>query len=180
MFKKMNSKLEALFEQKPDAMAGPEYNLNEAQKNFQISNHNQLIENLSYVFEEDVTKENLVPLFQQLSPYFEIGFLMHKTTNLDYKIQSAFVFAKTIHDLKEYRSIGLPKTSLFRILKTQAAPFLKKFNMQNLDPSQKMDAYLLPISETQSIVLITLMAEPWAGLKIQTLQNTLMKINFNL
>lgn len=180
MFKKMNSKLEALFEQKPDILANPEYNLNEAQKSFQILNNNQLIENLSYVFAGEVTSENLEPLFLQLSSYFEIGFLMQKINKSDYKIQSAFVYAKKINNTKEYRSVRLPTAPVFHILKTPAVPFLKKFGLQKLDTSQKMDAYLLPISETQSIVLVTLMAEPWAGLKIQTLQNTLMKINFNL
>lgn len=180
MFKKMNSKLEALFEQKPDILANPEYNLNETQKTFQILNNNQLIENLSYVFEGEVTQKNLEPLFLQLSSYFEIGFLMQKINKTDYKMQSAFVYAKKINNTKEYRSIRLPVTPVFHILKTPASSFLKKFNMQTLDPSNKMDAYLLAISPTQSIVLITLMAEPWAGLKIQTLQNTLMKINFNL
>ena len=117
----------------------------------------------------------------QLSSYFEIGFLFKSNQKTcDYKIQSAFVFAKKVTQISELNGVRLPKTSLFKILKTPAVPFLKKFNMKPLDKFEQMDAYMLPISENYSLVLITQMAEPWAELKISALQSTLMKINFNL
>jgi hypothetical protein len=181
MLKKMNSKLEALFEISPEVNTQAEYSLTETQKNFQFINSNQLLENLSYVFTEEITDTNIEHFFMQLSSYFEIGFLLKSPVKTcDYKLQSAFVFAKKVAQLSELNAVRLPKTSLFKILKTPAVPFLKKFNMQGLDKFKQMDAYMLPITENYSLVLITQMAEPWAELKISALQSTLMKINFNL
>ena len=181
MLKKMNSKLEALFEETPELAASAEYNLNETQKKFQILNSNQLLKNLSYVFTEEVTSSNIEHLFMQLSSYFEIGFLLKShPKSCDFKIQSAFVFAKKMTQTNELKAVRLPKTSLFQILKTPAKPFLKKINMQALDNFEQMDAYLLNVTANHSLVLVTQIAEPWAELKMSALQSTLMKINFNL
>ncbi|MEQ1722569.1 MAG: hypothetical protein ABL930_05295 [Pseudobdellovibrio sp.] len=177
----MNSKLEALFEVTPEIAARAEYNLTDNQKNFQILNNNQLIENLSYVFTEEITSSNIEHFFMQLSSYFEIGFLLKSQPEAcDFKIQSAFVFAKKMSQTNELKAVSLPKTNLFQVLKTPAIPLLKKFNMQSLDKFEQMDAYLLPLTSNYSLVLITQIAEPWAELKISTLQSTLMKINFTL
>jgi hypothetical protein len=181
MLKKMNSKLEALFEETPEFAASAEYNLNETQKKFQILNSNELLKNLSYVFTEEVTSSNIDYLFMQLSSYFEIGFLLKsQSKTCDYKIQNAFVFAKKMNQTNELKAVRLPKPHLFQILKTPALPFLKKFNMQAIDKFENMDAYLLHLTSNYSLVLVTQIAEPWAELKMSALQSTLMKINFNL
>ncbi len=179
MLKKINSKLEILFEQTPQSMAGADTSLRDTKNNFELINNNELLENLSYVFSEDVTQENLPQLFMQLSSYFEIGFLFK--TNPDrpiYKVCHAFVFGKKVNSTENLKQIQLPKSNYFNILKSDSFCFLKHFKMEMFDHDKKMNCYLMAINPNYCLVLLTQTAEPWAKLKIESLQKTLMKINF--
>ena len=75
MFKKLNSKLERLFDQNNSPVYSLDHSLMEAQKNFTAVDNNQMLENLSYVFSEEVDRPGLQLLFSQLCLYFEIGYL---------------------------------------------------------------------------------------------------------
>jgi hypothetical protein len=182
MFKKINSKLENLFDQNQSGFVNAEAPVSiEANSSFQPENNNQMLENLSYVFSGDVTSENLVHLFSQLSPYFEAGILLQKDTKtLAYKTKEAFVHSKKINSVENFKLIKLPQTTLFKILKSPAYGLLQRFNMQSIDNEKKMTSYLIPLPSGYTIVVISKVAEPWARLKIESLQKTLMKINFLL
>ena len=49
-----------------------------------------------------------------------------------------------------------------------------------LAENQKASAYLIKTGNNSLIIVFTTQAEPWAQLKMTSLQHTLMKINFNL
>lgn len=181
MFKKINTKLENLFDQKHDTVYIGNKSIIETQQNFQITDNNHMLENLSYIFSNEINRDNLSNLFSQLSSYFEIGFLMHKKENPNlYIAKEAFAFAKKIESIENIKPIKLPTPEIYKILSSKAHMFLKHYDMGELDSSEKMISYLIPISETHAIVIVTQTAEPWARLKIESLHKTLMKINFSL
>lgn len=181
MFKKINSKLENLFDQKSHTFYNIPENITEAQNGFQIVNNNHMLENLSYIFSNEINQDNLSHLFSQLSSYFEIGFLMNKKDKSSlYTVKEAFIFSKKIDAAENLKPIKLPTTEIYKILSTNARSFLNHFDMGNLDSGKKMISYLIPITETYTIVVITQTAEPWVQLKIESLQKTFMKINFSL
>lgn len=181
MFRKINAKLENLFDQNSHGIRiiheAPKMPKNE----FQTESSVRALENLSYIFTGEVNSEKLTNLFSQLSAYFELGFLLQfNQSSRKFHLKDLFSFSKKMSLPENSRAIRLPKSELFKILKTQARPFLGHFEMGHFDPNEKMTAYLIPISTTYTIVLISPDAEPWAKLKIEALQNTLMKINFSL
>lgn len=181
MFKKINTKLENIFDQKAQAVYQSSQILTETQKNFQIVDNNHVLENLSFVFSNEINRDNLSNLFSQLSSYFEIGFLMHKKEKPNlYVVNEAFIFSKKIESIENLKPIKLPTPKIYKILSSKACLFLKHYNMGHLDSCDKMTSYLIPVSETYTIVMITQTAEPWAKLKIESLNKTLMKINFSL
>ena len=181
MFKKINQKLENLFDQLPQSAVSSEQNLIEAQKNFQITNNNNMLENLSYIFSNEIDHNNLANIFSQLSPHFEIGFLLKRDDKANaFRAKEAFVFFQKITAMENLKPIKLPNPGIYKILTTQAHSLLKHFGMENLDLGEKMMSYLIPIAHNYTIVVITQTAEPWAQLKIETLQKTFMKINFSL
>lgn len=181
MFRKINAKLENLFDQNSQntriVHEAPKMPKNE----FQAQGSVRALENLSYIFTGEINREKLVNLFSQLSAYFEVGFLMQLNPHSHkFHLKDIFGYSKKMALPENSRAIRLPKSELFRILKTKARPFLNHFEMAHFDPNEKMTAYLIPISRTYTIVLISPDAEPWARLKIEALQTTLMKINFSL
>ncbi|MEK6627952.1 MAG: hypothetical protein AABY53_04950 [Bdellovibrionota bacterium] len=185
MFKKINAKIEDLFDQ-------PESNLQNTlkdlgpvatsvQNNFQSLNNNKMLENLSYIFSSEVNSKNLTNLFLQLSSYFEIGFLLQKDQDKGSSaVIASFVFGKNIEIAEGFKTINLPNPGICNVVKSSAHQILTYFNIENLDPENKMMSYLIPLSTHHSIVVMTETAEPWANLKIESLQKMLMKINFNL
>ena len=181
MFRKINAKLENLFDQNPQGLRI----VHEAPKmpkiEFQTEGSVCALENLSYIFSGEITPEKLTNLFSQLSAYFEVGFLLQLNNHSrKFHLKDIFGYSKKMALPENSRAIRLPKSELFRILKTGARPFLNHFEMGHFDPNHKMTAYLIPISLTYTFVLVSQDAEPWAKLKIEALQNTLMKINFSL
>lgn len=181
MFKKINTKLERLFDQKPHAAGLSSQILIENQKNFQIIDNNHMLENLSYIFSNEIKPDNLSNLFYQLSSYFEIGFLMHKKEKPNlYIANEAFAFSKKIDAIENLKPIKLPTPVIYKILRSKARLFLNHFDLDHLDSCEKMSSYLIPISENYTVVIMTQTAEPWAKLKIEALRKTFMKINFSL
>ena len=181
MFRKINAKLENLFDQNSQAARTSFDRPNRTPQPFQIESNIHGIENLSYIFSNEINGENLSNLFSQLSAYFEIGFLMKLNPHSKkYHLKEVFAFAKKMAAPEHSRAVSLPKVDLYRILKTRARPFLNHFEMSHFDYNDKMFSYLIPISSAFTIVVVTSVAEPWAKLKIEALQQTLMKINFSL
>lgn len=185
MFKKINSKLENLF----DGTQSPQFSTPEqkptfdnSKKDFEIEDDISTLQNLSYAFSnEELTLEKLPHLLSRLALYFEAGFLMQKaSTTTQYKIASAFAYSKKIELQDSPRALRLPQIEFDKILKIKASNFLKHFNLDNLDPEKKMNCYLIPLSKKYYLVVATPLAEPWAQLRIETLQKTLLKINFSL
>lgn len=180
MFKKINQKIEKLFDQN-SAPSVTVQTLPDVQNGFQIVNNNQMLENLSYIFSNEIDHISLSHLFSQLSSYFEIGFLLRKREEPNlYIVKDAFFFSKKIIEVKSFKPIKLPTPALFAILITKGAAFLNHFGMSKADSGKKMISYLIPISENYTVVVITPTAEPWAKLKVESLQKTFMKINFSL
>ena len=139
------------------------------------------LENLSYIFSNEINQDNLSNLFSQIACHFEIGLLLKKNNPLNtHKLIEVFVFSQKNEISVNTNEIKLPDIPVFTILRTTAQNILKHFEMNDLDVEQKMTSYLIPLTYNYSIIIITQTAEPWVRLKIESLQKTLMKINFIL
>ncbi len=190
MFKKFSTKLEKLFEKSAHASPYSEQYFAEMQDDFQIVYNNKILENLSYVFSNEINSDNLRNLFAQLSSYFEIGFLLKKSSKSPdkstiynvalYNVLSAFAFRQKINLSESLKPIKLPFPGLHKVLRTPALQILNRLGLKSLDPKEKMTSYLMPITDNCSIVVMTQIAEPWAKLKVETLHKTFLKINFSL
>lgn len=181
MFKKINNKIEKMFDQSSSFVVTSHNDLVSENNNVQFLNNTNLLENLSYIFSSEITPENLPQLFSQLSSYFEIGLLLKRHPNSTaYRTLNTFAFQQELTLPESVKNIKLPQSGIFKVLKTSAFGLLSHFNLNHLDPQKKMNSYLIPISIDYSIIVMTQVAEPWAGLKIEALQKTLMKINFSL
>lgn len=174
MLKKLNLKLENLFDENstPHFLTDP--GLIAARKNFQAVGDAHLLENLSYIFSEEVDSTMLQNLFSQLCSYFEIGYLQSNDK------QNITLFGEPWALVASTAILKLPDTPLFKVFKTNGAMVLSHFQIEELDPAKKMQAYMVRIANGHYFVFVSATAEPWARLRIEALQNTLMKINFNL
>ena len=180
MLKKLSIKIESLFDHDNHNSLAQEHLITEARHKFEITDNLAHLENLSYVFNFEVKDEDIENLFSQISCYFEINFLLYKQSNKKYKPRASVLYGKKINTIESWPIVSLPQVPIFKVYKTNAHQLLKKFFLQELDPQNKMFCYLLKLSEECVLVLATQTAEPWAKLRIETLQNTLMKINFDL
>ena len=189
MFKKITATLENLLDHETNQNFVNELGLHEARKNYLSSENLNELENLSYAYSSEVNSENLTILMDTLSCFFEMSFVFKKpvllnTTALrrspDYQADYVCLFGQKITSAHLQVPAKLPKADLYKVLKTKAHSFLKKFKLQDLDSDKKMSCYLIRISENVTFVFVTNMADPWAKIKIETLQQTLMRINFNL
>ena len=174
MLKKINAKLESLFDENsaPHFLTDP--SLISARKNFQAVDNNHLLENLSYVFSDELNAEKLPTLFAQLCSHFEIGYMQTADA------QQVTLFGKPWALVASTSFLKLPEIPLFKIFKTDGALVLKHFKITELDPGRRMQSFLIRFSDRHYFIFLTATAEPWIGLRIEALQNTLMKINFNL
>lgn len=180
MLKKINSHLESLFDGSSEIAIVEEKKIS-TKKDFQLVENHKLIENLSYVFTGEITAKNITNLFTQLSAYFEIGFLLklNELTGQHRPIQ-AFAFQQNLTLPTSLRAIRLPESAIFTVLISNGNNMLRHFGLTNLDPQKKMNSYLIHLSDDYSFIFISAIAEPWASLRVETLQKTLMKINFSL
>lgn len=179
MLKKINSKIEDLFDQKSDTLES--HNINYPDNEIQLIQNNKMLENLSYVFSSEVNSKNIANIFSQLSSYFEIGFLIKKNnTKNQYEVVQGFMYQQQLEETELLNLIQHPQAPLFHVLKTDGTGLLKHLGISSNKTSEKISSFLIPISTRYSLIFLTEIAEPWAGLKIETLQKTLMKINFSL
>lgn len=175
MIKKLNEKVEKLFDQ-PQQMVEFE----ELKKNFRLTSDNQSLENISYIFQNIVKKEDIALLFTQLSSFFEIGFMLERTSSQNlYAPTQIFAFAKHLNQLDGLKTIRLPEVNLYKVMKTNAKSFLTKFNLANLDTEKKMTGFLVRLTPTHTFVVLSSLAEPWLQLRIESLQKTLMRVHFD-
>ena len=172
MIKKWNEKLEKIFESNTRDLS-----LIESRQSYELNSDNSSLENLSYVHSTRLDKNCIHSVFTQLSPFFEIGFLFEKQNKQGFAID-AFAFGEPIDLRSAMLSLKLPKTDLFNIAKTSADSLLKKLNYAYLNPQKKMNAFVISVSASFSILVLTEIAEPWLKLRLETLQKTLMKIHF--
>jgi hypothetical protein len=189
MFKKITATLENLLDQETNQNFVNELGLQESRRKYLASENLNELENLSYAYSHEVNSENLNMLMDTLSCFFEMSFVFKKpllmnTTSLrrltDYRAEYVSLFGQKIISNHLQVPAKLPKADLYKVLKTKAHSFLRKFKLQDLDSDKKMSCYLIRISENVTLVFVTDMADPWAKVKIETLQQTLMRINFNL
>jgi len=181
MFKQLSSKIEFLFENDLHFNLAQEPSVVEARKNFVLTENISHLKNLSYVYNGEINPQNIESLFAQLSCFFEINLLATRDKPTDrFKICLTTLFGKKINNLEGWPSLSLPAGNLYTVYRTGGYSLLKKLSLQDLDSEKKMTAFLLPISNRCTLILITKVAEPWSRIKIETLQDTLMKINFNL
>jgi hypothetical protein len=189
MFKKITATLENLLDHDSNQNFVNELGLLDARKNYLASENLNELENLSYAHSFEVNDENLNILMDSLSCFFEMSFVFKKplpirATNLrrssDFQADYVCLFGQKITSVHLQAPAKLPKTDLYKVLKTNAHSFLRKFKLQDLDSEKKMSCYLIRISENVTFVFVTNMADPWAKVKIETLQQTLMRINFNI
>ncbi len=172
MIKKWNEKLEKMFESNTSDLSQIE-----SRQSFELNADNSSLENLSYVHSTRLDKNCIHSVFTQLSPFFEIGFLFEQQNKLSIAID-AFAFGEPIDLRSALLTLKLPKTDLFNIARTSAEALLKKLNYAYLNPQKKMNAFVISISVSFSILVVTEMAEPWLKLRLEALQKTLMKIHF--
>lgn len=187
MFKKLSSKLEKMFDQ-PSQVASHVENKSTnttvlKTDAFQLTENNKLLENLSYIFSSDTILEKDLPLlFSHLSSFFEGGFLFEKKqTNGVAILTQAFWLGKSISCKQlSCRTLHLPNVSAFKVLKTPTKTLMRHFGLdlgENYNDSGLV-SYLIPLNERYSLAVTTVLAEPWARVRIELLQKTLMKINF--
>jgi hypothetical protein len=179
MFKQLTKKLEYLFDNDTQFNLALEPSLVEARSRFVLTENVSHLQNLSYVYNSEVTQENMENLFAQIACYFEVNFLMCKDKT-NYKTRFATLYGKKINNLDSWTHLTLPEVPLYKVYKTQAYALLKKFGLKDLDESKKMTSFLFHLTPSCTLVVMTEVAEPWSKLKIETLQQTLMKISFNL
>lgn len=189
MFKKLSTKLEKMFDQ-PASVALPAERTAATTTlskkiDFQIVENNQQIENLSYIFSADCLQEkDMSLLFSHLSCFFEGGFLLErKQTNAVSILTQAFWYGKQISCKQlNCRTLQLPNTKAFKVLKTSTQTLVSHFGLHNDSDTSNcgLVSYLIPLNHRYSIVVTTVLAEPWAKIRIELLQQTLMKINFPL
>ncbi|MGZ3690133.1 MAG: hypothetical protein ACXVAX_01435 [Pseudobdellovibrio sp.] len=185
MFKKLTFKLEKIFDHDSSQNLALEHSINEARSEFEITENLAHLNNLSYVYNFEVNAQNIETLFTQIACYFEINFLLFRPkTNQGlskkFKTKNAILYGRNINNIEVWPLISLPNVPLYKVFKTNSHAILKKIQLQDLDREKKMFCYLLKLSDDCVLVLATQTAEPWAKLRIETLQSTLMKINFNL
>ncbi len=176
MIKNFNQKIEELFEQPLDQQRSQ--TIDELKKTFNLAEDNHQIENLSYIFSTAVGKNEVSFLFSQLSSFFELGFLFEKTRTKQYQAIQMFAYSMQIKNLDGLSLLRLPTPDLFKVLSTNTQTFLSKANLTNFGENQNLTSYLLRISEKLTFVLMLSLADPWAKNRIEALQKTLMKINF--
>jgi hypothetical protein len=181
MFKQLTTKLEYLFENDTHFNLALEPSVADAKKNFVLTEDLPQLRNLSYVFNNEINSQNIESLFAQLACFFEINFLMaREKPESRFKVCLTTLFGKKINNLEGWPSMSLPEGKLYTVYRTGGHSLLKKFSLQDLDADKKMTAFLLPVTSRFTFVFLTKVAEPWSKVKIETLQDTLMKINFNL
>lgn len=182
MFKSVTSKLEWLFDHDSGQNPILDHALMEAKKKFTAIENNKHLANLSYVFSGEVDRENISHLTAQIGCYFEMVFLCKRKDELKskYHVTETVLYNKKTNVAESAGPFRLPKTPIFRVFRTTSYGFLSRLNLAELDPERKLKIYTLRLNENYSLVLACKTAEPWAKLKIETLQNSLMKINFNL
>lgn len=181
MFKKLNDKINLSFEK---LFFNTENSTNstfeEIKKNFELNYDNLPIQNLSYIFSSQVNYEKTKLLFSQLSSFFEVGLLLKRAQNQNsmYEIDEIFAFSQIATQIKNQDLIRLPQTSTQSILKTSARSILKKYHLEFFDEDNDLSAFLIHLNKDNSLILMSSLAEPWLQLRIETLKNSLMKIDF--
>ncbi len=179
ILKKLNSKLEQLFDQDPHHNWLIEQGFVEAQKNFAPESTLATLNHLSYVYNNEVNPENAQSFLTQLACHFEgVIFLQSRDTE-QFQVSRAILFGKPVADNIKWPEVKWPPFKLYQVYKTAALGLFKKLRLTALE-NQKVSAYLIKTSEHSLIIVFTTQAEPWAQLKMSSLQHTLMKINFNL
>lgn len=182
MLKKINHKLENLFEDQP-SQAAPEIARTE-DSSFEPVQNLKFLENLSYIFTNIFDADDLHKLMQRLSCFFSFGIVLKKSANLAgrFEVSHSFAHGKTISFEDSIpRSIILPETPVYTVLSTPAVNVISKLNLPlNGHAYAGSTCYSISLSQTLCLIVASASAEPWATLEIETLQQTLMKINFNL
>lgn len=177
MLKNLTKKFEQLFED-PHAHKQHSLALEEIKKKFTPSDDNKQIENLSYVFSHAVGKKEIPLLFSQLSSFFEMGFLFEKSYSGKYHAMQMFAYSYQMKKLDSLPLIQLPQSDLYKVLQTNAKNFLTKLQLSDYDQDERLAAFLIRISKTETLVLLSRLADPWAKVRLESLQNALMKIHF--
>ena len=177
MMKNLTKKIEKLFdnplEHKQHAIS-----LEEIRQSFIIAEDNHQIENLSYVFTKDLHKKDTALIFSQLASFFEIGFLFEKTNSRKYQATHMFAYSLQMKKLDGLPLIHLPQCDMFKVLQTNSRAFLSKLKLSDYDEPHRLGAFMIRISQTETLVLLSSLADPWAKVRLEALQNSLMKINF--
>jgi len=177
MLKNLTKKFEQLFED-PQGHKQHANALEEIKKAFVPSEDNKQIENLSYVFTKAVYKKDIPLLFSQLSSFFEMGFLFEKSYSGKYHATQMFAYSFQMKKLDALPLTQLPQSDLFKVLQTNSKTFLTKIGLVEYDSEHRLGAFLIRISQTETLVLLSRLADPWAKNRLESLQNALMKIQF--
>ena len=181
MLKQLTNKLEYLFDNDLHFNLALEPSVVDAKKNFILTENTSHLKNLSYIYNGEINPQNIESLFAQISCFFEINFLMFREkTGAKFKVGLTTLYGKKITNLEGWPGLSLPNVPLYTVCRTGGISLLRKFELQDLDAEKKMTAYLLPLSPRCTFVAVTNQADPWSKIKIETLQETLMKINFNI
>lgn len=180
MFKKLTAQLEALFDQDQNQNWLIEQGLFDLQKTFKTEDSLSGLQHLSYVHETISTPAELTTLTTQLGCHFEYVFCMKRIEKHAYVPYASMIFGKILPHNMKWNSIQLPSFTNEKVYRTSSHGLFKKFCISTLDPQFKTQVYLIQVSHDYVFIVASHLAEPWAELKISTLQNTLFKIHFNL
>lgn len=181
ILKKLNSKLEQLFDQDPHHNWLIEQGFLEAQKSFVPESTLNTLNHLSYVYNSEVNAENVHNFLTQLACHFDGALLLQAAPGESaFRVSRAILFGKPVSESIKWPLVKWPAFKLYQVYKTQATGLFKKLHLTALAENKKATAYLIKTSDTSLLIVFTTQAEPWAQLKMSSLQHTLMKINFNL
>jgi hypothetical protein len=180
ILKKLNYKLEELFDQDPHHNWLIEQNFLEAQKTYASESNLSSLNNLSYVYTNEVNSENVQSFLTQLACHFEGVLLLQQQTTGQFQVTRSILFGKPVSESIKWPEVNWPEFKLYQVYKTAANGLFKKLRLTALAENQKASAYLIKTGDGSMLIVFTTQAEPWAKLKMTSLQHTLMKINFNL
>ncbi len=166
---KMQRRMEAILENDFDKKLDE----TEVALNFEPSMDLQLIKGLSLGLPEDHIDKAIVT-FSRLALLFDSGVLLE---NQDGKWKPQAYFEKGLSHLLKADNrplVSLPTMNMFDVLKTNAAPLLEKFQLQNFSNIDRLTSLLIKVSPDYCYVLNSALPEIWLKDHIENIRKALL------
>jgi hypothetical protein len=131
-----------------------------AKKNFEAVTDPRLLRGLAESLPKDGT-DRAVILFSRLALYFDAGIFL-EADGTRWEPQAQFHRGQvSVLKAAQKKPLSLPTVDLMSVLRTGAAPILKKLNLQNLDPEQKTLCLFLRPGQDFAFLLFSSLPDLW-------------------